>query len=231
GASSPGNPRGDFGNAANGIFINQSAGITVGGTTPGPANGVLNNADTNIISGNHASGVFVSGTATGFNGSPTGTVIEGNLIGTDPTGTRAVANGAYGVLISGSSGNVVGGPTGTPGTGPGNLISGNAQAGIQLINPGGSTVTGNVVLGNLIGTNINGSAALGNGSDGVEIINASGNTIGGAAATARNIISGNATHGVLINQFPTLTASGNQVLGNYIGTNLAGSAAVPNSGD
>jgi len=59
------------------------------------------------------------------------------------------------------------------------VISGNNGEGVRLIDAG---TTGNVVIGNLIGTNKTGTGAIGN-SIGVAVWNgASGNTIGGTAA-------------------------------------------------
>ena len=54
---------------------------------------------------------------------------------------------------------------------------------------------------------------------GIAIDSASGNTIGGTAAGARNVISGNACGGLVINNAP---ASGNLVQGNFIGTDVTG---------
>ena len=51
-------------------------------------------------------------------------------------------NGGNGVLIYASSGNIIGGTT-APGTGAGNVISGNAQAGVQIFNPGGTNTADN----------------------------------------------------------------------------------------
>src|SRR5262249_17835437 len=86
--------------------------------------------------------------------------------------------------------------------------------------------TSNVVLGNFIGTDVTGAVALGNVLDGVKITSgATNNTVGGSVASARNIISGNAEHGVYIFGGGT---NGNVVLGNYVGTNAAGTAALGN---
>ena len=64
-------------------------------------------------------------------------------------------------------------------TGAGNLISGNAGDGVEIC---GSGTTGNVVAGNLIGTDATGEAALPNGADGVQIDSgASNNTVGGTS--------------------------------------------------
>ena len=58
--------------------------------------------------------------------------------------------------------------------------------------------SGNLIEGNLIGTDVTGTANLGNAS-GVHVVQALGNTIGGIAAGARNVISGNGGNGVFIN--------------------------------
>jgi hypothetical protein len=87
---------------------------------------------------------------------------------------------------------------------------------------------GNVIEGNFIGTDAAGTSRLGNGSDGVMINTFPGpsNTIGGTTAAARNIISGNGTRfgsGVWVH-----TTAPNLVQGNLIGTNAAGTSAIPN---
>ena len=102
-----------------------------------------------------------------------------------------------------------------------NVISGNA-AGMAIANSGTS---GNLVQGNYIGLNAAGTAALPNTGAGVTISGtASGNTIGGSVAGAQNVISGNTGAGVLVQS----SASGNAIKGNLIGTNPAGTAAIPN---
>jgi len=87
----------------------------------------------------------------------------------------------------------------------------------------GSAATGNLVLGNFIGIRKNGETALPN-PYGVLVVIASSNIIGGSETYAGNVISGNTNANVYIGQ-PTATA--NIVKGNHIGTNAAGSAAVP----
>jgi titin len=167
----------------------------------------------NLISGNgNGDGILIEDAGS------TGNLVQGNFIGTNLAGTAALANGSAGVDIT-SSANTVGGTA----AGAGNVISGNGGSGVVFAVAG---TTGNLVAGNLIGTNSTGTAALANSNDGVDIINSSANTVGGTAAGAGNVISGNGGDGIDITSL--LPGARNLVAGNFIGTNKAGSAALPN---
>ena len=84
-----------------------------------------------------------------------------------------------------------------------------------------------MVLGNYVGTDATGINALGNGGEGVFIVSSGGgNTIGGAAPGARNIISGNGSHGVSLEDEKGV---GDDVIGNYIGTDVTGTHALGNA--
>lgn len=147
-------------------------------------------------------------------------LIEGNFIGTDLSGTVAIANDLAGVLIlNGATANTIGGTVASAA----NVISGNNSAGVQLINPG---TNNNTVQGNLIGTDVTGAVALPNLPAGV-LINqsASNNLIGGPTAGARNILSGNAGNGA---QIVGAATTGNLIQGNFIGTDMSGANPVPN---
>ena len=149
-----------------------------------------------------------------FDGSDvTGNLVAGNYIGTNVAGTAAIANMFDGVRVIGSglANNTIGGAS----AGTGNLISGNTGEGIEINGPGTS---GNVVAGNLIGTDVTGGAALPNGADGVILDGGASNNWVGA-----NVISGNSNLGIEVDW-----ASDNLICGNDIGTNAAGTAAVPN---
>ncbi|HEY0725101.1 MAG TPA: hypothetical protein VGD41_14110, partial [Pyrinomonadaceae bacterium] len=141
--------------------------------------------------------------------------VEGNFIGTNTAGTAALPNGAAGlggvIFLAASSNNTVGGttPAGR------NLISGNIGPGIVF---GG---TGNMVQGNLIGTDVTGTMALGNTDRGVNV-NASNCTIGGTTVNARNVISANA-RGIDI-----FGGTNNTIQGNFIGTDVTGTIALGN---
>ncbi len=194
----------DQGNAGDGIQIINSDTNTIGGTTA---------ADRNVISGNERYGVSIDAASTG-------NVIEGNLIGTNLAGTGDLGNTLSGVLILSAS-NTIGGTT----AGAGNVISGNDQHGVFLTT---AAVTSNLIQGNYIGTDVNGTSDLGNTLSGVQIDNgAASNTIGGTTVAARNVISGNNGYGVRLQGFGTTT--NNNVQGNYIGTDVNGTTAIGNS--
>jgi hypothetical protein len=84
---------------------------------------------------------------------------------------------------------------------------------------------GHVVSGNFIGTDAAGNADLGNGGNGIQI-EADNVLIGGTTLADRNVISGNAGHGIEVN-----LASDTRIEGNYIGTNKDGNSAIGNSQD
>ena len=146
-------------------------------------------------------------------------VVQGNFIGTDPSGTIRRGNSIQGIWLNGSSGNLIGGTNASEG----NLIAGNGDIGIYLGNSGSNTIQGN-----FIGTTITGMAALSNANNGIYLINSPGNMVGGLAPTARNIISGNGGSGVYLSGSGT---TGNLVQGNYIGTGSNGRLALPNAVD
>jgi titin len=113
--------------------------------------------------------------------------IQGNLIGTDVTGTVALSNGGAGLTLSNAPNNVIGGTT----PGAGNVISGNAWDGVKIEGVG---TDNNQIQGNRIGTNLAGTRALANGTYGIVVMNgASHNLIGGTAANAGNTVMGNTT--------------------------------------
>ena len=192
-------------NDNSGILVSGSAsGNTIGGTLAGARN---------LISGNTLAGIAFDGTGT------TGNVAIGNWVGINAAGTGSIANlGGIG-FIDGSSGN----------SALDNVVSGNTLSGISIINYDTSQGSnGNLVQGNLIGTDPSGLVALGNAGPGVVIYGgSSNNTIGGGAAALRNIISANSGAGISISGTGT---AGNLVLGNDIGTNGTGAVALGNSG-
>jgi len=187
----------DLGNGDDGIEIVTGSGNTIGGALA---------ADRNLIGGNGDDGIAIAAA---------GNFVVGNYIGTDRAGTVALGNDGDGVFVANVGGNRIG---------PGNVVSGNAGFGVHLA---GAAATGNRVVGNFVGLDAAGTAALGNLLSGVGLdTGATANTIGGAVAADRNVIGGNVEDGVTLDAAP-----GNFVIGNYIGTNADGSAAVRNLDD
>ena len=134
--------------------------------------------------------------------------MQGNWIGTNATGTGAIANAADGVQIFAAPGNTIGGSA----IGAGNIISGNTLSGVSLNFSGAA---GNFVYGNRIGTQGDGLTALPNGLSGVTIaFNASSNRIGGPALGQGNVIAGNTDDGIAVESGVNNRLSGNSYFAN-----------------
>lgn len=215
----------DLGNSADGVHIDIGPSFILVGPPKSnvigtDGDGVNDAAERNIISGNNNDGIEIVGTSTLNN------VVAGNYIGTNAAGNSPLGNSGAGIRVNGAQGTLIGtNGNGVSDTAERNVISGNTGDGIEIT---GSSATGNIVQGNYIGTNAAGTAALANSGNGIDINGAPSNTIGGTIAGARNIISGNVTHGVNINGGG---ATGNLVQGNYIGTDVTGAAFLGNAGD
>jgi CSLREA domain-containing protein len=148
-------------------------------------------------------------------------IVEGNYLGTDAAGASGLGNENGGVAIAaGASLNSIGGNTQSAH----NVISGNGGHGVQIGEPDGGAAS-NTVTGNYIGLNPAGDAALANTYVGVLVgTNSTNNAIGGQGELGRNIISGNGSHGVGIQN----GSVGTLVYGNYIGLNPTGDTDMPN---
>lgn len=190
-------------NGGDGIYIIGAPNALIGGTTP---------AARNIVSASAAGIAFGNGS---------GGVIQGNYVGTDITGTLDRGNAMMGIAIAGHSNAIIGGTE----PGAGNLVSGNTHQGIAIYF-NSSNVT---VQGNLIGTDVTGGIALGNVLSGIQVNSATNVLIGGSTPTARNVIAAT-TNDYAIFVTHTMAASRVTIQGNYIGTNAAGTAALPNAG-
>ncbi len=191
-----------MGNGLDGVLSDVPT--TIGGPDP---------FDRNIISGNLGNGIDLGPLTTG-------SLVEGNFIGSDVSGTNPLGNAGDGV-ISNAPNNTIGGTI----AGAGNTIVSNLGDGIA-IDP---SAQANVVQGNFIGTDITGTSALGNGGDGIGIENSVKNQIGGSNVlnwrrrdrhpSRKTRIAGNVGNGIEID-FPL--ARNNIVQGNRIGTDLTG---------
>ena len=188
-------------NTADGITLSSARANVIGGTNAGEGN---------VISGNGKAGVALSGLGN------TANVIQGNFIGTDASGKSALGNGSAGVWLSGVASNSVGAAI----AGARNIISGNLQDGVFIL----TNSTANLVLGNYIGLDVNGTNVIPNRFNGVSLTSATSNIIGGASADAPNVIAGNSNYGVQL----AFAANANVVSGNYVGTDSTGHKPVPN---
>jgi CSLREA domain-containing protein len=187
-------------NGGHGVHIVSSEEIDVGGTAPG---------ERNVISGNAGDGVRIDGSEA--------VALLGNYIGVNAAGMLALGNGGNGVDIVLSKEIDVGG------TAPGdrNVVSGNESDGVKI--DGSRAVA---VRNNLIGTNRFGTAALSNHENGVHVVDSPEITIGGDNPSYRNVISGNRSAGIVIDEDSEAVI----VSGNYIGTDISGLAALGNDG-
>ena len=164
----------------------------------------------NVIGGTEpGAGNLISGNGRGVRTNAAGTIIQGNLIGTDVTGTQRLPNG-NGVEATGNN-ITVGGLT----PAARNVISGNDGDGVRL---GGD---GTTLRGNYIGTDITGTLALANVNG---VLAGSNALIGGTVPEARNVIS--ASTSVNVSLGFNSPGSAGFVRGNYIGTDVTGTKAL-----
>jgi RTX calcium-binding nonapeptide repeat (4 copies) len=173
----------------------------------------------------------------GFHLFSNGNTIERVISGMDQAGTSASANGGNGVAILGDENAV-----------ERSVISGNTMHGVSIEPLPATTGAGTTIRGNRIGTTKDGTEAVPNGLDGVQ---ASLNTLEPSGAPADNIviggttdptpggecdgdcnlISGNTRSGVEVVVFGPEPgrADGLRIEGNFLGTDITGMAAKPNS--
>jgi hypothetical protein len=110
------------------IRLNDNAN-TVGGSAPGAGN---------RIGGSDSSGIFVQQ-------SSSGSIIQGNFIGTDETGTVRIPNPTYGIRVYQATGGVT---IGGINPGEGNVISNSGTAGVGVEISGRATIRGNSIFDN-----------------------------------------------------------------------------------
>jgi putative cofactor-binding repeat protein len=172
----------------------------IGGSSPGAGN---------LISGNAGGGIYED----------TDTVIQGNLIGTDVTGSVALGNGSgpgtHTGIVAGR-GSTLGGPN------AGNVVVGCQDvAAVEVFSSFAGQSGDNadvIVQDNYIGTDITGTKALGNLEAGLELYSHGGDAIIG------NVISGNGTDGIVIDG----DMLNDVIQENFIGTDPTGTIDLGN---
>ena len=222
------------GNNGAAIYIASTSNNNRIGSNPNSASDYFSN----LLSGNEGPGIEINGSS--------GNIIQANLIGTNRAGTTFIRNDSNGILITAAaSNNTIGGtayydsttqqtnnPTGNKGTVPivyirppqGNLISGNVLNGVKIA----QASENNVLSGNFIGTNYNGTSAIGNLQDGVVIEGANNNSLIGCTFVDEpfiyyNVISGNRDNGLRITDSNNIT-----VQANFFGAAASNAGVVPN---
>ena len=186
-----------------------SAGAGVNGLT------FAANSDNSVVRGLMITGFTQHGIQ--IDSGADGITITNNWIGTTGTGSTGVGNGDTGINIQGAN-TVVGGT----GANEGNVITNNGNEGINVT---GSSATGTIIQGNIIGLDPDGSTGSGNDDVGIALLAGANNTtIGGTSAAARNVISKN-VEGIEIN------SNNNVIQGNYIGTDAGGTLNCGNHSD
>lgn len=212
--------------AGDAALPNRTYGIDVVGDTDGRLENVLiggpNDGEGNLVSGNGPfstgfDGIHLRGSFTLLNGSFQYTVrtatVEGNVVGTDATGTAAVGNQRHGMNISNVENVSI----------INNLISGNEDEGLRLTNVDGSAV----VEQNRTGVDASSTAALPNGTDGMQL----GSLRSGATLAVRdNVVSGNGRTGIFL--IPSEDNAGVTVERNLVGVSGDGqNAPLGNDGE
>ncbi len=149
--------------------------------------------------------------------------IVGNFIGTDAAGTFGYADtvlaDAFGVSIqSGARSNRIGAAA----LADRNIISGNARSGVAVWH---ETTRENFIQNNIVGLNPGGAGGLPNRKHGLDVNYGSySNVFGGSGAGERNVLSGNSDTGIEISHLEA--TANNQVIANFIGTDLTGTTAA-----
>ena len=149
-----------------------------------------------------------------------GSFIGVNAAGASPYTEGGVETGGYGIYVAkGATNTVIGSASPTDR----NVVSGNPHDGIYVLGPG---TNGTRIVNNIIGLDPRGTQRVRNWGDGVDLGEGVQNTvIGGLQPGDRNVISGNQGEGIEISHFTT--TSHNLVIGNFVGTDLAGRNSAP----
>ncbi len=202
------------GNVADGIHAVDAPRCSVGG----PAQ------DTVVISGNQGHGIWIKEGAVDFR-------VRGSLIGVGRDGHAPLPNARSGIKVEQARAAWIGGSE----RGEGNVVAGNRLYGVEI---GGPRARDAVVIGNLIGTDASGLAALPNGRSGLLVYNTPRVRIGGASAREANVISGGERAGVnLDGSVATVdpydyagrgNATGIVIQGNLIGVDKTGERPLGN---
>jgi len=192
--------------AQNGIGMSLSNRTIIGGTADGEGNVITaSRIGTAIILGQGA----------------VDTVIQGNLIGTNASGT-ARASTEIGIEVVGGSGTLIGGTE----PGAGNVIAA-SRFGISMTSQSDATIQGN-----FIGTDATGTSVFGSTTAGIFVNHAGANgLIGGTDPAAANKIA-NHRNGIVLRLADTVSILGNEIFSNTVlGIDLGQNGVTLNDAD
>ena len=199
-----------------GVYFYNSGNNTFGGT---------GDYEENVVSGNYSGGVTFDGLESANN------IVQGNLLGTDATGLLPRGN-RFNLQLLNAPNNIIGGNT----TEARNILSGGVNSQSADVDGTGISITGvnsinNTIIGNYIGTDITGTQAMPNARAGILLLfGASNNNIGGEETGEGNLISGNGFYGIYLQGGAGINpVASNSIKGNYIGVDVTGNSALPNS--
>ncbi len=237
----------DRGNEQSGLFIFDSDNNTVGGTAAAARNIMSGNGNGELTNGDqHAPGILIVDGGI--------TIVQGNYVGLAANGSTRLAN-STGIVISGAN-NFVGGTS----AGSANVVSGNTHSSPTAFDPQGcfgggigeesviNVTTGvfvtktSLYMGNLLGLNAAGNAAVSNCRTGFYTSPRNTATVGSISASGRNIVSGNTDGGLFCSPIGrgagflrpsgplgvTIPEGYCKITGNNVGTDATGSFAIPN---
>jgi hypothetical protein len=164
-----------------------SSGNSVGGSAPGAGNVIVANGSDNV--GLRSNFIVANNN-----------LVQGNLIGTNATGTAALG-GLFGIKAESHAGSA--------------MILGNLISGVNIgihISDGTSNWT---IRGNKIGTDITGTQPIPNSAQGILFLDGGSSlSVGGTGAGEGNIIAFNASDGIRVNAAVTVSIRGNSIFSN-----------------
>jgi gliding motility-associated-like protein len=190
---------------------NNNHAIQLNGTVSGVVIGGRRFVEGNILSSSRTgAGINFQDGGSG-KASANGTIIKGNLIGTDITTTQNFGNHLIGIILK-SDNCIIGAETNDEG----NVIGGSGLYSGLLIANGNN----NIVRGNYIGVGLDGTTAIPNTGDGINISVENGGQAAGNNRVQYNVVAYNGRHGVSVgralNNFISNNERGNIIQENQI---------------